>query len=63
MSVVHSKLRSVTPVVTKVHVILQSFVALTWMRDTTPNMIFSVWLDLVFYHPILLNTNFQFFDN
>ena len=30
---------------------------------TTLNIIFSVWLDLVFYHPTLLNTNFQFFDN
>jgi hypothetical protein len=32
---VHSKLRSITPVVaTKVHMILRSFVVLTWMRDT-----------------------------
>ena len=30
---------------------------------TTQNMIFSVRLDLVFYHPTLLNTKFQFFDN
>ena len=30
---------------------------------TTQNIIFSVWLDLVFYHPTLLNTKFQFFDN
>ena len=29
----------------------------------TQNMIFCVWLYLVFYHPTLLNTNFQFFDN
>ena len=29
----------------------------------TQNMIFSVRLDLVFYHPTLLNTKFQFFDN
>jgi hypothetical protein len=29
-----SKLRSITFVATKVHMILQSFVALTWMRDT-----------------------------
>ena len=29
----HSKLRSITPVATKVHVILRSFVVLTWMRD------------------------------
>ena len=31
---IHSKLRSITPVITKVHVILRSFVVLTWMRDT-----------------------------
>ena len=31
---VHSKLRSITPVATKVHIILRSFVVLTWMRDT-----------------------------
>ena len=30
---VHSKLRSITPVATKMHVILLSFVVLTWMRD------------------------------
>ena len=30
----HSKLHSITPVATKVHVILGSFVVLTWMRDT-----------------------------
>ena len=30
----HSKLHSITLVVTKVHVVLQSFVVLTWMRDT-----------------------------
>jgi hypothetical protein len=29
----HSKLRRITPVATKVHVILWSFVLLTWMRD------------------------------
>ena len=33
-SVVHPKLRSIRPVATKVHVILQSFVVLIWMRDT-----------------------------
>ena len=32
--ILHFKLRSVTYVATKVHVILQSFVVLTWMRDT-----------------------------
>ena len=32
---VHPKLRSITLVATKVHVILRSFVVLTWMRDTT----------------------------
>ena len=31
---VHSKLRSITPMVTKVYVILQIFVVLTWMHDT-----------------------------
>ena len=31
--VVHSKLRSITHVVIKVHVILRSFVMLPWMRD------------------------------
>jgi hypothetical protein len=31
---VHSKLCIITPMVTKMHVILQSFVVLTWMRDT-----------------------------
>ena len=31
---VHSKLRSITPVATKVHVVLRSFVVLAWMRDT-----------------------------
>ena len=31
----HSKLLSITHVVTKVHMILRSFVVLTWMRDTT----------------------------
>jgi hypothetical protein len=30
-----SKLRSITPVATKVHVILRGFVVLTWMRDTS----------------------------
>ena len=30
---IHSKLRSITHVVTKVHVILKSFVVLTWMFD------------------------------
>ena len=29
----HSKLRSITRVATKVHVILQNFVVITWMRD------------------------------
>ena len=33
-SLLHSKLRSITPMATKVHVILRSFVVLTWMRDT-----------------------------
>ena len=31
---VHSKLRSITPVAIKVHVILRSFVVLTWVHDT-----------------------------
>ena len=31
---VHSKLRSITPVATEVHVTLRSFVVLVWMRDT-----------------------------
>ena len=31
---INSKLRSITHVATKVHVILRSFVVLTWMRDT-----------------------------
>ena len=31
----HSKLRSIIPVATKVHVILRSSVVLTWMRDTS----------------------------
>ena len=30
----HSKLRSITHVATIVHVILQSYVVFTWMRDT-----------------------------
>ena len=30
--------------------------------NTTQNMIFSVRLDLVFYHPTLLNIKFKFFD-
>jgi hypothetical protein len=30
----HSKLRSITPLATKVHVKLWSFVVLTWMRNT-----------------------------
>ena len=29
----HLKLHSITPVATKVHVILRGFVVLTWMRD------------------------------
>ena len=33
-SLLHSKLYSITPVATKVHVILRSFVVLTRMRDT-----------------------------
>jgi hypothetical protein len=35
MLVIHSKLRSNTLVATKVHVILRSFVVLTWMHDIT----------------------------
>ena len=31
---IHSKLCSNTPMTTKVHMILQSFVVVTWMRDT-----------------------------
>jgi hypothetical protein len=31
---IHSKLYSITHVATKVHGILQSFIMLTWMRDT-----------------------------
>ena len=31
---IHSKLHSITHVATKVHMILRSFVVLTWMRDT-----------------------------
>ena len=31
---IHSKLRSIAHVATKVHVILRSFVVLTWMHDT-----------------------------
>ena len=30
----HSKLRSITHAATKVHVLLWSFVVLTWMHDT-----------------------------
>ena len=33
-NLVHSKLRSITPLATKLHVMLQSHVVLTWMRDT-----------------------------
>ena len=33
-NVVHSKLHSITPVATKVHVVLRSFIVLTWMHDT-----------------------------
>ena len=32
--IVHSKLRSITRVATKVHMICRRFVVLTWMRDT-----------------------------
>jgi hypothetical protein len=31
---VHSKLCSIIPMATKMHIILWSFVVLTWMRDT-----------------------------
>ena len=34
----HSKLCSITPVAIKVHMILQSFRVLTWMRDTIESM-------------------------
>ena len=34
----HSKLRSITPVATKVHVILRSFVVLTWMRGVVESV-------------------------
>ena len=34
VKLLHSKLRSITHVATKVHMILRSFVVLTWMRDT-----------------------------
>ena len=34
ISLVHSKLHSITPVETKVHVISHSFVVLTYMHDT-----------------------------
>jgi hypothetical protein len=30
---IHSKLRSITPVAIEVHVMLQSFAMLTWMHD------------------------------
>ena len=30
----HSKVRSITHVATKAHMILRSFVVFTWMRDT-----------------------------
>ena len=33
-SMIHSKFRSITHVAIKVHVILWSFVVVTWMRDT-----------------------------
>ena len=36
---------------------------MSYVENTTQNIIFSVRLDLVFYHPTLLNTKFQFFDN
>jgi hypothetical protein len=42
---IHSKLRSITPMASKVHVILHSFVVLIWMRDA---------LELV-YHVTLWN--------
>ena len=32
-NLVHSKLHSITPVATKLHVMLQSHVVLIWMRD------------------------------
>jgi hypothetical protein len=35
MCILHSKLRSIMLVTTKVHVILWSFVVLTWMHDTS----------------------------
>jgi hypothetical protein len=35
---IHSKLRSITHVATKVHVILRSFVVLTWMHNTSELM-------------------------
>jgi hypothetical protein len=31
---IHSKLRGITPMTTKVHVIFRSFVVLLWMHDT-----------------------------
>ena len=34
MLLLHSKLRSITPLASKVHVTLWSFVVLTWMRDS-----------------------------
>jgi hypothetical protein len=34
----HSKLHSITHVVTKVHMILQSLVVLAWMLDTIESM-------------------------
>ena len=37
-SLVHFSLRSITPMATKVHVILRSFAVLTWMRDTSELM-------------------------
>ena len=33
-SEVHPKLCGITPVATKVHVLLRNFVVVTWMRDT-----------------------------
>jgi hypothetical protein len=33
--VVHSKLPSITPVATKVHMILRSFVVVSWLHDTS----------------------------
>jgi hypothetical protein len=38
MLVIHSKLRSITLVATKVHVILRRFVVLTWMHDITKSV-------------------------